>query len=82
MIGATDMAESGFTEIVIPGPAGDLLDVVRLRYLPNAVVAWGEAYDSPLWEGRESDKAYVCEGFTCGLPSITTADLAAQLDEV
>ena len=23
------------------------------RYLPNAVLAWGERYDSPLWEGRD-----------------------------
>jgi uncharacterized protein YyaL (SSP411 family) len=82
LIAAADMLATGFTEIVIPGDTEDLLDVVRLRYQPNAVLAWGETYDSPLWEGRERGKAYVCRDFTCGLPAGDAATLAAHLDQV
>jgi uncharacterized protein len=53
---------------------------VQQRYLPNAVLAWGEAYDSPLWEGRDQPAAYVCRDFACGLPAQTVDDLAEQLD--
>jgi uncharacterized protein YyaL (SSP411 family) len=80
LVAAFDMLRSGFTEIVIPGEPDDLLDVVRLRYRPNSVLAWGEPYDSPLWEGRERGKAYVCRGYACGLPTTEPEALAAQLD--
>jgi uncharacterized protein YyaL (SSP411 family) len=43
------------------------------------VLAWGEPYDSPLWQGREDAKAYVCQNYTCQLPAQTTEELAAQL---
>ena len=36
---------------------------------PNAVLAWGERYDSPLWEGRDEPAAYVCRDYACQLPS-------------
>ena len=42
----------GLAEVVVTGDRPDLVDVVRRRYLPAAVLAWGEAYPSPLWEGR------------------------------
>jgi hypothetical protein len=51
----------------------------RARYLPGAVLAWGERYDSPLWEGREENRAYVCRRYTCGLPADDAAALTAQL---
>ncbi|MEM7286518.1 MAG: thioredoxin domain-containing protein [Actinomycetota bacterium] len=77
---ALDMARRGFTEVVIPGDNQELLDVLRLRYQPNTVLAWGEPYDSPLWAGRDNGHAYVCHDFTCALPATTQADLAAQLE--
>jgi uncharacterized protein YyaL (SSP411 family) len=43
------------------------------------VVAWGERYDSPLWEGREDGRAYVCEGYACRLPVATVEELLGQL---
>ncbi len=81
LLAAFDMQTSGFTEVVIPGENEALLDVVRLRYLPNRVLAWGEPYDSPLWAGREKGNAYVCRDFTCALPATTTAELSTQLDD-
>ena len=35
-------------------PARPACAAVHARYLPNAVLAWGERYDSPLWEDRRA----------------------------
>jgi uncharacterized protein len=77
---AVDLINQGPTEIVIPGEYDDLLDVVRARYLPNAVLAWGEEHDSALWEGRQRGRAYVCHGFACQEPVSSPTALAGQLD--
>ena len=50
------------------------------RYLPRAVLAWGEQYASPLWEGRLEGKAYVCRDFACKAPVETVEALVAQLE--
>ena len=50
------------------------------RYLPNAVLAWGEPYDSPLWEGRRpTGRAYVCRDYACQAPVDDAEALVAQL---
>ena len=72
-LAAVDMRQRGMREIVIAGDRPDLVAAVQQRWLPNAVLAWGEAYESPLWEGRAGGFAYVCEHFACQLP-VTTAD--------
>ena len=57
-----------------------LVDAVRATWRPDVVFAWGEAYDSPLWQGRDDGHAYVCRNFACQLP-VTDADaLIAQLE--
>ncbi len=43
------------------------------------MLAWGERYDSPLWEGRPDGAAYVCRDYACGLPAADPGALAAQL---
>ncbi len=52
------------------------------RYLPNAVVAWGEPYDSPLWESRRDGFAYVCRDYACLAPVDTVDALVGQLASV
>ena len=81
-LAAVDLVTTGITEIVIAGSRPDLLGAVRSRYLPTAVMAWGEPYDSPLWEGRARGPAvaYVCRDYACGLPATTIDELSAQLD--
>jgi uncharacterized protein YyaL (SSP411 family) len=79
LLSAVDFTTSGATEIVVAGDRPDLLAVVRQGYRPNAVLAWGERYDSPLWEGRDGGRAYVCRRFTCGLPAMSPDDLRTQL---
>ncbi|MEO6122393.1 MAG: thioredoxin domain-containing protein [Ilumatobacteraceae bacterium] len=76
---AIDIRETGLSEILITGDRPDLLAEVRGRWLPNAVVAWGEPFDSPLWDERADGFAYVCRQFVCQLPVSTAADLASLL---
>jgi uncharacterized protein len=77
---AADLLRRGVTEVVVTGDRDDLVAAVRRRWLPDAVLAWGEATDSPLWEGRLPDRAYVCRNYTCQVPADDPATLAAQLD--
>jgi uncharacterized protein YyaL (SSP411 family) len=79
LLAAVDMVVQGLTEVVVVGPRPDLVAAVQNRFLPNAVLAWGERYESPLWEGREDGQAYVCRDFACRLPASTVDDLLPQL---
>ena len=78
-VAAVDLVVSGTTEIVVGGDRPDLVTAVQERYLPNAVLAWGEPYPSPLWEGRDRPAAYVCRDFVCGVPASSVEELADQL---
>jgi uncharacterized protein YyaL (SSP411 family) len=80
LLTALDLATAGTTEIVVAGDRPDLVGEVHHRYLPTAVLAWGERYDSPLWADREDGRAYVCQGYTCKLPASTVGELREQLD--
>ena len=40
----------------------------------------GRADRSPLWEGRDGDRAYVCRAYSCRTPATDPATLAAQLE--
>ena len=79
LLAALDLYHGGITEIVVVGDRPDLVAAVQHRYLPTAVLAWGERYDSPLWEGRDDGRAYVCRNYACQLPAETVASLATQL---
>ena len=66
------------------GDRPDLVAALAERYLPNAVLAWGEPYSSPLWEGRDdgpdhAGRAYVCRNFACQAPVSEVEALLAQL---
>ena len=76
---AVDMLVSGVTEIAVVGDRRDLVEAVQRRFLPNAVLAWGEPYDSPLWHAREDGNAYVCRNYTCQAPVTTVDALLEQL---
>ncbi len=80
LLGALDLHHAGATEVVVAGDMPEMVSTVQRRYLPNAVLAWGERYDSPLWEGRGDGRAYVCRDYTCQAPVTDPTVLAAQLD--
>ena len=52
-------------------------------YRPTQVLAWGEPYPSPLWEGRqgpaEDGLAFVCRHYTCDAPVADAATLEQRL---
>jgi uncharacterized protein len=76
---AVELHNHGLDEVVIPGDAPALVEAVQRRFLPEVVLAWGEPYDSPLWEGREAGLAYVCRNYACQLPVDSADDLLGQL---
>ena len=78
-LSAAQLLGRGATEVVITGDRPDLLRTVRARWLPDAVLAWGEPTPSPLWEGRDGDRAYVCRGYACQVPATDPDTLAVQL---
>jgi hypothetical protein len=79
MLVAVDLAAHGVDEVVVAGDRPDLVREVHASFLPRAVVAWGERYDSPLWEGRDDGAAYVCRDYACRLPAEDAETLALQL---
>ncbi len=82
LLAVVDQRRGGATEIVITGDRPDLVRAARRPYLPNAVVVWGERYESPLWEGRTDGLAYVCHGYACQAPVTTPEALTTQLDSL
>ena len=82
-IAAADFAVTGPTEIVVPGD-GDasrrLVHEVHRRYLPNAVLAHGERFVSPLWESRDEGLAYVCRNYACQAPTADVETLVRALE--
>ncbi|MEX2660200.1 MAG: thioredoxin domain-containing protein [Acidimicrobiales bacterium] len=79
LLAAADVIAGASTEVVVTGDRSDLVEAVQRRWLPGAVLAWGERTASPLWEGRPDGFAYVCEGYACRRPVETVEDLLAQL---
>ncbi|HVX17066.1 MAG TPA: thioredoxin domain-containing protein [Acidimicrobiales bacterium] len=84
-----DLAVHEPLEIVVSGERDDLVAQAQRRWLPHAVLVWGEPFDGPLWEGRtaadgepETGRAFVCRGMVCDAPTADAAALGAQLDAV
>ncbi len=74
------LADGGITEVVVTGDRPDLLAAVRRRFEPTVVVAWGERTGSPLWEGRQDGRGYVCRHYACREPATTPAEIDRHLD--
>jgi hypothetical protein len=82
-LAAVDLIVSGVTEVAVTGDREDLVAALASRYLPNAVLAWGEPYPSPLWDGRTTPnaagQAFICRNYTCAAPVADVDSLLAQL---
>ncbi|MGI9118732.1 MAG: thioredoxin domain-containing protein, partial [Acidimicrobiales bacterium] len=79
LLAAADVLAGPVSEVAVVGDRPDLVAAVQRRYLPRSVLAWGQPYPSPLWEGRSDGQAYVCTGFTCQAPVDSVDGLSAQL---
>jgi uncharacterized protein len=75
LLWAAELLAFGATEVVIAGQLPELLAAAAKRYGPRAVLAWGERAPTPLWEGRDDGRAYVCRGGTCLQPATTLDEL-------
>jgi uncharacterized protein YyaL (SSP411 family) len=82
LLAALDVLLGPAAEVAVVGDRPDLVAAVQRRFLPRAVLAWGEPFPSPLWEGRTEGRAYVCEGFTCQAPVDSVDALEAQLSSL
>ena len=60
---AADLRRRGVTEVAIVGDRPDMVRLAHSIWRPDMVLAWGEPYDSPLWEGRSDGFAYVCRDY-------------------
>ncbi len=78
-LAAVALRAGGTTEIAVVGHHPEFVREVQRSYLPDAVLAWGEPYDSPLWEGRAAGAAYVCRGNACLAPSYSLDELRSAL---
>jgi uncharacterized protein YyaL (SSP411 family) len=78
LVDASGYALEG-VEVVIPGPANELSDHVRLTYMLRSVLITGHGA-SPLLQDREAGLAYVCRAGVCQLPADTCSELDVQLD--
>ncbi len=74
-----DLVAAGVIEVAVIGDRPDLVAAVQARFLPHAVLAWGEPYPSPLFEEREDGLAYVCRNYTCQAPVADVEGLVTQL---
>ncbi len=79
LLAAVDLVRVGVTEVAVTGDRPELVAAVHRRYLPDAVVAWGEPYESPLWQDRQPGWAYVCRQWACQAPVDSVEALEAQL---
>jgi hypothetical protein len=80
---AADYLSGPRRQVVVSSTSPALARPVWARYVPDTVLAWGEPFPSPLWEGRDGDDAaglvFVCEGYKCALPVRDPDQVAALL---
>ncbi|MEO6569927.1 MAG: thioredoxin domain-containing protein [Ilumatobacteraceae bacterium] len=78
-LAAVELRQRGLVELAVVGDAPDMVRVAQVLWRPDVVLAWGEPYDSPLWENRLEGHAYLCRNFTCEAPVTTPEALYEQL---
>lgn len=78
---ALALAIGGPIEVAIPGDQLDLRRVVHNKWRPTVVLAWGESYGGPLWDGRKDGLAYVCRDHSCLEPTADPERLARLLTQ-
>jgi uncharacterized protein YyaL (SSP411 family) len=76
---AMETRARGMVELAIVGDAPDLVRVAQVIWRPDLVLAWGEPFDSPLWENRRDGFAYLCRDFACQAPVSDSDALYEQL---
>ena len=76
---AIELRQRGVVELAVVGDAPDLVRTAQVLWRPDMVLAWGERYDSPLWEGRRDGFAYLCRDYVCEVPVDTPEALYERI---
>ena len=76
---AADLRLRGLTEVAVVGDRPDLVRLAQTLWRPDTVLAWGEPYDSPLWQERSDGFGYVCRNYSCEAPQETVQGFAETL---
>jgi len=76
---ALQLRHRGLVELAIVGDAPRLVQLAQSLWRPDLVLAWGEPYESPLWEGRNDGWAYLCRDHACQSPVNTPEALFEQI---
>ncbi|MGI9022795.1 MAG: thioredoxin domain-containing protein [Acidimicrobiales bacterium] len=79
LLHAVELGAAPVVEVAVTGDRPDLVTAVQRRWLPNAVLAWGEPYPSPLFADRRDGLAYVCRDYACSAPTGQVEELLGQL---
>ncbi len=79
LLWAVELGAGPVVEVAVAGDRPDLVAAVQRRWLPGAVLAWGEPYPSPLFTDRREGMAYVCRDYTCSAPTGDVEELLTQL---
>ena len=78
-LSAIELRHRGLVELAIVGDAPELVRVAQVLWRPDLVLAWGEPYDSPLWQGRSEGLAYMCRDYVCEAPVSTPEALYEKI---
>ena len=81
LLTAVHLRHTGITEVAITGEQPGMVDELRKRWLPTIVLAWGEPYESPLWNNRSLNTAYVCRHYACLQPATTPEQFLSTLQQ-
>lgn len=73
------LKQKGSIEVVVTGDRPELVETVKRLWLPTAVLAFGQPFDSPLWRDRRPGFAYVCRDYACNSPITTVQQLHEAL---
>ncbi len=73
------MLNGNIKEVVITGNRRDLVEIALASWDPTRVLAWGEHYDSPLWQDRPDGLAFVCQNYSCSAPASTVGEFRRAL---
>ncbi len=76
---AIELRHRGLVELAVVGDDADMVRTAQVLWRPDIVLAWGEPYESPLWEGRTDGLAYLCRDHVCERPASTPEELYEQI---
>jgi hypothetical protein len=80
LVGGAAFIDDGAMEIVVGPGKEELLPILTSRYLPDMVLAWGDRTTSPLWEGRDDARVYLCRNGVCLQPSTNAEELLREIE--